>query len=281
MTSLLSLMLSAAASAQQPAPAPPAEPAQAESQRVIVTGDRPERDLRGPVEQPYSETERVPLGSRIARRQRQRPFENVASQTGLAGMLPSIKLDFDGTGGPAPRFRNRRVLECRAVHEEVSQEVACILFRAKQETDAGNFAAARNALTPLLERRGLSAWERYYGGHYTYLLADAEQDDAGRERALHMMLATGRMEEADRRRAVGALTQIALRSGDDATAIARFERLVQAQADANSLADLATLYARAGRLAQARTRMAEAVALARQAGQTPPAGWTAFLARTN
>ena len=96
-----------------------------------------------------------------------------------------------------------------------------------------------------------------------------------------MMLATGRMDEADRRRTMGALTQIALRSGDDAIAIARFERLVQAQADANNLADLAALYARTGRLDQARTRMAEAVAMKRQAGETPPVGWTAFLEQSN
>jgi tetratricopeptide (TPR) repeat protein len=276
------LILSAAFLASQVQPPAPAQPpVDQEGQRVIVTGDRPEGAPREAVEQPYSETERVPLGSRIARRERQRPFENVASHTGLAGMLPSKELDFDGTGGPAPRFRNRRVLECRAVHEQVSQEVACILFRAKQETDARNYAAARDALTPLLARHGLTAWERYYGGYYVYQLADAEQDDAGRERALHIMLASGRMAEADRGQAVRALSRIALRSPDDATAIARFERLVQAQAEADALADLAALYARTGRLDQARTRMAEAVALKRQAGETPPSGWTAFLARTN
>jgi len=276
------LMFSAAFLALQAEPAEPAQPAEnPEGQRVIVTGDRPEHDTRGAIEQPYSETERVTLGSRVARRHRERPFENVASETGVAGLLTAPGLDFDGAGGDVPRYRNRRVVECRALHEQVSQEVACILLRAKQHTDAGDFAAARGALTPLLARHGLTAWERYYAGFYAYGLADAERDDAGREQALHLMLATGRMEEADRQRAVGALTRIALRSADDATAIARFERLVQAQADADNLADLAALYARTGRLDQARTRMAEAVALKRRAGETPPAGWTAFLGQSN
>lgn len=275
-------MLSAAFLALQAEPAAPALPPETEEdQRVVVTGDRPERDVRGAVEGPYSESERVTLGSRVGRRHRERAFENVASETGVAGLLSAPGLDFDGAGGAVARFRNRRVVECRALHEQVSQEVACILVRAKQQTDAGDFAAARGALTPLLARQGLTAWERYYASYYAYGLADAQRDDSGRERALHMMLATGRMAEEDRRRAIGALTQIALRSGDDATAIARFERLIQARADANNLADLAALYARTGRLDQARTRMAEAVALKRQAGETPPAGWTAFLDRSN
>ncbi len=282
MISLLPFMLAAAASAQQPELTPPAARPEADDQRITVTGDRPERDARGAVEQPYSETERAPLGSRIARRVRERPFEGAASETGLAGLVGvQGGANIDGTGGTRLGFRNRRVLECRAGHEQVSQEVACILFRIRQGTDARDFAAAHGALAPLLARQGLTAWERYYAGYYAYALADAEQDDARREEALHIMLGTGRMEEADRQRTFGALTRIALRSGDDATAIARFERLVQARADANNLADLAALYARTGRLDRARTRMAEAVALKRQAGETPPAGWTAFLDRSN
>ena len=276
------LILFAASLASQAQPAAPAQPAESqEGQRITVTGDRPEGGPREAVEQPYSETERVTLGSRIARRHRERPFENVASETGVAGLLSGDELDFDGLGGAGARFRNRRVVECRALHQQVSQEVACILFRAKQQTDAGDFAAARAALTPLLARRGLTAWERYYGGYFAYQLADAAQDDAAREQALHVMLATGRMEPVDRGRAVRALTRIALRSPDDATAIARFERLIQAQAEADALADLAALYARIGRMEQARARMAEAVALARQTGRIPPAGWTNFLAGNN
>ena len=201
------LMLSAAFLASQAEPAAaPAQPAEnPEGQRVVVTGDRPERDVRGAVEGPYSESERVTLGSRVGRRHRERPFENVASETGVAGLLSATGLDFDGAGGAVARFRNRRVVECRALHEQVSQEIACILLRAKQHTEAGDFAAARGALTPLLARHGLTAWERYYAGYYAYGLADAQRDDAGREQALHMMLATGRMEEADRRRAIAAL----------------------------------------------------------------------------
>lgn len=275
--SLLILSTAFLASQLQP-PVPAQDP---EGQRVVVTGDRPEHDTRGAIEEPYSETERVTLGSRVARRHRVRPFENVASETGVAGLLTAPGLDFDGAGGSAPRFRNRRVVECRALHEQVSQEVACILLRAKQQTDAGDFAAARGALTPLLARQGLTAWERYYGGYYAYQLADAAQDDAAREQALHLMLATDRMEPVDREQAVRALNRIALRSPDDATAIARFERLIQARAEADALADLAALYARSGRMEQARSRMAEAVALARQAGRTPPPGWTTFLSQEN
>ncbi len=274
---LAPLLLSSAFVGLQPVPAQPeADP---ESQRVIVTGERPERDPRGGVEAPYPEVERVPLGSRIARRVAQRPFRSVASDSGVGGVSLTEDGGFDGTGGSSHGFRMRRVTECVPEHDQVSEEVACILFRVKRNTELGDYDAAAGALAPLLARRHLTAWERYYIGYFAYRLGDAVPENARRERGLDLMLASGRMEDADRRQALRALAGMALQNGDDATAISRFERLVQADADARSLANLAALYARNGRTDQARTRMAQAVALARQTGETPPQEWTAFLAQ--
>ena len=74
---------------------------------------------------------------------------------------------------------------------------------------------------------------------------------------------------------------MALTSGRDEIAIARFEQLAEAGADARSLANLAALYARAGRMDQARLRMSQAVAQVRQQGQTPAEEWTTFLASSD
>ena len=262
---------------QQQAPAEPG--VDPEGQRVVVTGERPQRNPRGGVEAPYPEVERVPLGSRIARRVARRPFQSVASDSGVAGSIPAKDSGFDGTGGSSHGFRMRRITECVPEHDQVSEEVACILFRVRRSTEVGDFDAAAEALAPLLARRHLTAWERYYVGYFAYRLGDAMPEAARRERGLDLMLASGRMADTDRRQALRALAGMALRNGDDATAISRYERLVQADADARSLANLAALYARNGRLDQARTRMAQAVALARQSGETPPEDWTAFLAQ--
>ena len=95
------------------------------------------------------------------------------------------------------------------------------------------------------------------------------------------MVASGRMEEAQRREALRALAGMALNSGREATAVERLEQLAEAGADARSLANLAALHARAGRMDQARLRMSQAVAQVRQQGQTPAEEWTAFLASSN
>ncbi len=178
---------------QEPAAVPSAEPP---NSPIVVTGTRPERDPRGGVEQPYPETDRVLLGSRIARRVERRPFRSVATESGLAGMIGnSGHGSWDGTGSSNHAVRTRLVTECVADHEQVSEAVACMLFRVKRNTEAGDFDSARQALVPLLERRHMTSWERYYVGHYAYRLAEATADDAGRAQALQMMLESGRLPE--------------------------------------------------------------------------------------
>jgi len=176
---------------------------------IVVTGTRPERDPRGGVEAPYPETERVLLGSRIARRVERRPFRSVATETGLAGMIGNSGAgSWDGTGGSNHGVRTRLVTECVADHEQVSEAVACALFRVKRHTEAGDFESAREALAPLLERRHMTSWKRYYVGHYAYRLAEAMEDDAARAQALQMMLESGRLSEEQRGRAYRVLASL-------------------------------------------------------------------------
>lgn len=274
---LLSLLASTATLSLQVTPERPEE-----GDPIVVTGSRPDRDPRGVAEEPYPETERVPLGSRIARRVERRPFRTVATETGLAGMVGnSGDGNWDGTGGSGHGVRGRRVTECVPDHEQVSEAVACALFRVKRNTDVGEFELAAQSLQPLLARRGMTDWEHYYVGYFAYRLADALDDDERRDRALQMMLASGRMSADDRLNALRMLAAIALEEGDDPAAIERLEQLVEADPDARTLVNLAVLYARYGRNDQARLRMTEAVTLARQAGDTPPEEWSAFLGQLN
>lgn len=261
--------------AQSPAPAPQAE---TRSQPPIVVTGMPERVDDRAVEQPYSETERVPLGSRIARRVDARPFNTVASETGLAGLTPGPENNFDATGAATPRFAGRPVIECRAGHRQVTERTACILFRVRRAIERQEYQVAAAAIEPLLANRSLSGIDRYYVASFNLQLAEATDDDVRREAALTAMVENGRMPAADRTTAIRILAQMAARRGDNAAAAARLERLVAEMPDEpRNHADLAWLYARSGREAEALPRMAQAVDLARRSGTPVPQAWIDFL----
>jgi hypothetical protein len=276
MTLLLSLMLSAGFADLQEAPSPTGR-----EQEIVVTGEPEARSPLGGVEPPYPEVERIPVGSRIARRVARRPIRSIASESGVAGVFQGDLSHWDGTGGSSLNWRIRLITECVPEHDLVSEEIACILYRVKKSLEVRDFEAAAERLAPLMRRRHLTGWERYYIGYYAYNHAVAVDDGARREAALQLMVASGRMEEAQRREALGALAGMALNSGREATAVERLEQLAELGADARSLANLAALHARAGRMDQARLRMSQAVAQVRQQGQTPAEEWTAFLAGSN
>ena len=273
----LALSLFLAASVQTTQAPPPETEKEAASDQVTVTGQRPHPDEEK-AEEPYSTTRRIPLGSRIPRKPGRRVFHTVASNTGLAGLIAAKENDFDATGGAVLNSRNRLIKVCKADREEVSEETACALVEARRSMEAGDFESASSALAPLLASGGLSSFDRYYTGYYAYLLAQKMGDEAGRETALTMMLASGRMPESDRPAALKTLVAMAFKRGDDAAAIARLEKLVEAvPEDAQSQANLATLYANRGDHEKARTHMATAVALLERSGATPPNGWRQYL----
>lgn len=255
---------------------PPAEPA--EPGPIVVTGERERQDGEA-IEEPYPEVERVPVGSRIARRQEQRPFRTIATESGVAGLISAPGLDFDASGGHLGRVRNRVVRECVADHSQVSERTACVLFRVRQALERRDHEAAVAALEPLLRAQTLSAIDRFYAASFSYQLAQATDDDARRESALTMMLESGRMPAADRPNAMRMLARLAAQRGDDGAAIARIERLVAEMPDEpRNHADLAWLYARSGRDAEALPRMQTAVRLARESGVEVPENWIRFIA---
>jgi len=264
--------------AQSATPAQTATPAQ---DPIVVSGEREERVNGEVVEAPYSETARVPVGSRIPRRREARPYSTVTSDGGLAGLLSAPGNNYDATGGSGGtplRVRNRVVRECVAGDRRVSEATACVLLRVRQSIDAQNYTAAAAALEPLLRSGTLSAIDRYYVASFNYQLAEASDDDARREAALTAMLESGRMPDQDRPNAMRMLARLAAQRGDNAGAIARLERLVvDNPMDARNHADLAWLYVRTGRDSEAVPRMETAVRLARQSGTPVPQAWLAFL----
>jgi hypothetical protein len=278
MIAISTFLLGMSAPLQEPPAAAP--PARRGDEPIVVDGER--IDPREPVEEPYSETERVPLGSRIPRRVDRRPYNTVASDSGLAGMISGPGINYDATGGSGGtplRVRNRQVRECRAANERVSEATACILFRVQQHIDRREFAEAGAKIDELLGRRTLPGVERYYAATYSYRLAQAADDDARRESALTTMLAGDRMPAADRPGALRTLALLAARRGDDAAAAARLEQAIAlAPQDPRNHADLAWIYARLGRDSDALPRMRTAVQLARQTGADVPQTWLEFLA---
>lgn len=273
MLSLSLFLLAAQASAPAAAPAEPPR-----SGEPIIVNGLPQRVGDRRVEAPYTETDHVTLGSRIARRSDGRRFRTVATETGLAGLLAGNQLNFDGTGGATPRMANRQVTECVADHPQVTERTACILFRARQAIGRQDHEAAAAAIAPMLRARTLSGIERYYVANINLELAEATDDDARREAAVAMMVASGRMPTADRPNAMRILAQLATRRGDNGAAIARLERLVAELPDEpRNHADLAWLYSRSGRDAEALPRMMHAVELARRTGGTVPQAWIDFL----
>lgn len=201
MTMLVSLLMTIGAATSQPAASPPPV-----EQDMVVTGFRPERHPLGRAEVPYSETARVPAGSRIARRVPDRPFRSIASESGVAGMLQGSGMD--GTGGSSHNVARRRVTECVVGDRQVREDVACILFNVHRNTGLGELRAAREALEPLLRRDRLNAAEHFYIGHHAYALAEAEQDETLRLRAIRLLLASGRLSELDRARAERTLATL-------------------------------------------------------------------------
>lgn len=161
---------------------------------ILVTGRRHPRDPLGVAEAPYPETARTPLGSRIARRGGERPYRQIATETGLAGLTGGAT----GLNGVGMGDRNRRVTECVAEHRDVREDIACALFDVQAELDLGNAPAAAMLLATLEDRRRLTGAEQYYVGYYVYRLGQAAPDGAARERGLDRMLASGLMSETDR-----------------------------------------------------------------------------------
>jgi tetratricopeptide (TPR) repeat protein len=270
----LSLIFLAAQSAV-PLSAQPSDTAVSEP--IIVNG-LPERVGDRRVEQPYTQGEHVTFGSRIPRRRDERRFRTVATDTGLAGLIQGNQSNFDGTGGAAPRMAGRPVIECVARDPQVQERTACILFRVRQAVGREDHAAAAALIAPLLRMRDLSATERYYVGTFNLELALAAGDDARREAAVAMMVESNRMPAADRANAMRIVAQLAARRGDHRTAIASLERLVAAMPDEpRNHADLAWLYARSGRDADAVPRMTQAVRLATDSGAAVPQAWIDFV----
>jgi tetratricopeptide (TPR) repeat protein len=248
---------------------------------IVVSGEREERRDGERIEEPYTETERVPLGSRIPRRRDARAFSTVASESGLAGMISGPGINYDATGGSGGtplRVRNRVVRECVAGSRQVSERTACILYRVRQAIEAQDHAGAAALLEPLLRSGTLSSIDRYYAASFSYQLAQVTDDDARRESALTAMIESGRIPAADRPNATRMLARLAAQRGDNGAAIARIERLVaEMPDDPRNHADLAWLYARSGRDGEALPRMMTAVQLARRAGSPVPQAWLDFI----
>jgi len=129
----------------------------------------------------------------------ERPFQTIASDSGVAGMVPGSGMN--GTGGDPPRLTSRRATTCVAEDRAVREEVACMLFRAQRAAGLGDFDVARTAVSPWLERRGMNAAESYAVGLLAFTLAEAEADDGLRIHALRLLLASNRLPEADQARA--------------------------------------------------------------------------------
>lgn len=200
------------------------------------------------------------------------------------GHRPVASTGLGGTAGtssgidPFQSVRKIKITDCKASGAVLSKTAACELAKVQTLIESGAYEEARAALDRLQEVSELTAEDRFAVHRFAYTVAELEGDPLDRERAFEAMLSSGLLPEADRPSAMRSLVVLALKRGDDTAAIARLERLRAAVPnDAQSRANLATLYSRAGRDSDAVQVMREAIAVAEHSGQTVPVSWTDYV----
>jgi tetratricopeptide (TPR) repeat protein len=231
------------------------------AQEITVTG-----------EQDPEPRARPRTGSRIARGDPGLGFQAVATDTGVAGLLPGSGMDpFAG----ATRFTTETT--CRGENVELSPEVACRLAEIQSLVTNGAMDEARTAIHRLLESEPITDEERYLTARIWYQVGQLAQDPVDREDALLTMLSTSSMPSDARASALRTLVAFSFREKDHEEAIGLLEQLVQIDPnDARSRANLAALYANGGRTGEAAGLMREAIALTESRGGVVPAEWRAL-----
>jgi hypothetical protein len=245
----------AAPAASQP------EPVSERGSDITVTGERSE-----------PQRPRATTGSRIARSERPAPFATIATETGVAGLVPGSQAD------PFAGFtRTVTEVSCRSDDERVSADAACRLAAIQRLIAAQSFDEARSAIDRLAASEAATDLERYLAAGFLYRIGLATGEAADREDALRMLVASEAAPAAERSAAYRTLVSIALRRGDKAAARELLERIVAtAPEDSRSRANLASLYAETGRAQEAAALVREAIAIARRRGEPVPAEWLSF-----
>lgn len=218
--------------------------------------------------------ESIPLGSRIARPLQENGDRQIASDTGVAGLIPGSGMDpFAG------QTRRVRVTECRAGAADLSPETVCRFGALDRALGAGDYGAARALLEGIGRRPDLTDDETYLVHWFGYAIAMADGGDArDRQAALEGMLATSAMPQAYRLPALRSLVAIALRLDDRQQAVLLLERVVaRAPGDAQSRANLAAFYSQQGRNQEAVSLLREAISLRLAERGEVPHAWTAFV----
>jgi tetratricopeptide (TPR) repeat protein len=259
--------------------APGAKPVNPDHPEIVVEGQREDERKGRIAEDPYPMVEREMLGSRI-KRKTERGFRTVATNTGLAGVQTygSSSGGVDATGGMTMNRRNRVIRECKSSFDKLSETTACELWLAEKAMSEGRLDDADKTIGKLMDMRHMSTVDRYHVAQYAYLLAEQQDDDGAKEKALDTLFATGMMADDEKLKALKTMARLKLKRQDQPGAIAALEQLLAATPDdASSQANLATLYAWEGQHDKALPRMQTAVSLVEQKGNTPPKSWTDYL----
>ncbi|MBX3561551.1 MAG: tetratricopeptide repeat protein [Sphingomonas sp.] len=213
-------------------------------------------------------------GSRILRNDEGIGFLNVATRTGVAGLVPGSGMD-PFAGGT----RVIREISCRADDPRMSPDAACRLHAVQQLLAAGAHDEARSALDRFLASEDVADEERYIAAGLWYRLGELTGDPLDREDALLAMLRTAAMPGEERVAALRTLAALALRRDRRLDAAGYFEQVLPlARDDARSRANLAGIYAELGRAEEAAGLVAEAIAIVRARGEPVPDEWLAFAA---
>ncbi len=213
-------------------------------------------------------------GSRIARNDEGIGFLNVATRTGVAGLVPGSGMD-PFAGGT----RFLREVFCRADDPRLSPDAACRLHAVQQLLAAGAHDEARAAIDRFLASEAAADEERYIAAGLWYRLGELTGDPLDREDALLAMLRTAAMPGQERAAALRTLAALALRRDQRLEAAGYFEQVLPlAPDDARSRVNLASLYAGSGRAGDAMELVEEAIAIVRARGEPVPDEWLAFAA---
>lgn len=214
---------------------------------------------------------RIRSGSRIAR-EGTAEEGGVATQTGVQGLGGSSGID-PSEGG----VRKRVTRGCKVAGTTLSDAHACALRASDEAAAAGDYEAASAGLDQLLALDDLAPADRYMLLERHYRIAQDSGDAAQREARLAAMVDSGLMPPDERPGALRALVTMALAArAEDRAATRLGELLTLTPDDARSHANLAALHQRAGRRAEARTAIGQAIEASLRQGQPVPEEWQAL-----
>lgn len=218
------------------------------------------------VEGSIEQRKRVIVGSRIPRVSLQ-ANPGIAMGTSANGMTPDSGMD--------PFLKSRRIYskECKATGASLSKAACTALAEAQAFFAKGNLAEASQRAAKVLQLDEATNEDAFVAQAFLYRVAESAGDWAARRAALNALVDLDFWSLDEKIRAERTLAAMALRAGDRAEALVRFERVIALDpADTQSLMNAAILSKEGGNSHRSKQLAGQAIDKMKQTGEAVPAG---------